>query len=486
MSFSKGRRGVLTHVGIWGLITLFLVPTFTYAQTQSQLVSTWIESIETEDILFSLGTTTLNEPAREQLNLISGKLAQLFGDYVVEVTGHTDDQGDADNNLRLSHLRALSVVTYLSQKNLHHQKFLVQSKGEFFPTVSNATEQGRAQNRRVEIAILPSPGATLSLMNMEDPESIEEVSLLAQIEPEEEDFLDDSQSIESMAVEEENLDDVTSDESPDESMIEETSAEEEAVEDPSDVVFEEAPLNTTEPKKTIQPTEAKFFLSSNPRERRKPHVYDERKRTGTGTSYVFVGPVWTRLSNLDDFGQSDAVHSSQMGLYTGGGWTTFLEDEQDVFVTLAGFARYERFDDAPASGFVDSQSEWTYGGDITIGKYLFDDFSVAARVGFASHTFLRQNGANVAYESDFIGNVGADFEFIPWRFSSDGNVGLKAHVYYYDVPLGDLDSGWQYGGALFSDFKRYRLTIGYELYDMEALGIDSQYSRFFLQAAAYF
>ncbi|MCB1198169.1 MAG: OmpA family protein, partial [Deltaproteobacteria bacterium] len=125
-------------------------------------VARWIASIESEDVLFGSAQQSLSATSREQLNMISAKLAQLYGHFIIEVTGHTDDSGDADENLRLSHMRALSVVEYLSQKNLHHHRFLVQSKGEFQPTVSNATEQGRMQNRRVEIRVVADGDAKIS------------------------------------------------------------------------------------------------------------------------------------------------------------------------------------------------------------------------------------------------------------------------------------------------------------------------------------
>ncbi|MEZ4818926.1 MAG: OmpA family protein [Bdellovibrionota bacterium] len=76
----------------------------------------WIASIESEDVLFGSAQQSLSATSREQLNMISAKLAQLYGHFIIEVTGHTDDSGDADENLRLSHMRALSVVEYLSQK----------------------------------------------------------------------------------------------------------------------------------------------------------------------------------------------------------------------------------------------------------------------------------------------------------------------------------------------------------------------------------
>jgi len=78
-----------------------------------------------------------------------------FNQTIVDVYGHTDSQGDDAYNLALSQRRAVAVATVLANQGIDQRRFFIQGKGESSPIASNATEQGRAQNRRVEISIAP-------------------------------------------------------------------------------------------------------------------------------------------------------------------------------------------------------------------------------------------------------------------------------------------------------------------------------------------
>ncbi len=72
----------------------------------------------------------------------------------VEIVGHTDDVDTDDYNMKLSIQRANSVRDYLVSKGLDASKVVTTGKGESMPIASNKTEEGRAQNRRVEVLIL--------------------------------------------------------------------------------------------------------------------------------------------------------------------------------------------------------------------------------------------------------------------------------------------------------------------------------------------
>ena len=78
-----------------------------------------------------------------------------FDKSIIDVYGHTDSQGDDAYNLSLSQRRAVSVATILANQGIDQRRFYIEGKGETSPIASNATEQGRAQNRRVEIQIAP-------------------------------------------------------------------------------------------------------------------------------------------------------------------------------------------------------------------------------------------------------------------------------------------------------------------------------------------
>jgi OmpA-OmpF porin, OOP family len=74
----------------------------------------------------------------------------------VWVVGHTDNVGPAETNVTLSKARAASVVKALSQKNGADGKRLAPyGVGPYAPVATNATEEGRAHNRRVELVAQP-------------------------------------------------------------------------------------------------------------------------------------------------------------------------------------------------------------------------------------------------------------------------------------------------------------------------------------------
>ncbi len=78
-----------------------------------------------------------------------------FDKTTVSVTGHTDSDGSESYNLELSRRRALAVSQYLSDHGVAPSRLLARGFGEAQPIASNATAPGKAQNRRVELHIVP-------------------------------------------------------------------------------------------------------------------------------------------------------------------------------------------------------------------------------------------------------------------------------------------------------------------------------------------
>ena len=74
---------------------------------------------------------------------------------LITIAGHTDSVGSDTYNQKLSENRALSVANYLATKNVAQQRLAAIGYGETRPIASNATEEGRAQNRRVELTLDP-------------------------------------------------------------------------------------------------------------------------------------------------------------------------------------------------------------------------------------------------------------------------------------------------------------------------------------------
>ena len=84
-----------------------------------------------------------------------GLVLQKYKQTLVDVYGHTDSTGNDEHNFDLSQRRALSVANYLSAQGVDSRRFAVTGFGETKPIASNATAQGRAANRRVEIQLTP-------------------------------------------------------------------------------------------------------------------------------------------------------------------------------------------------------------------------------------------------------------------------------------------------------------------------------------------
>ncbi|MGU7776335.1 OmpA family protein [Burkholderia sp. MR1-5-21] len=104
------------------------------------------------DALFASGLATLTPAARATLD----KLMSRQGDKHfsrVTVTGYTDAIGSDTSNLRLSQQRADAVAGYLHDLGIQSDTLVVTGRGKADPVASNSTAEGRASNRRVEIAL---------------------------------------------------------------------------------------------------------------------------------------------------------------------------------------------------------------------------------------------------------------------------------------------------------------------------------------------
>src|SRR5690554_5870826 len=80
---------------------------------------------------------------------------QEYNQTLVDIIGYTDSTGSDSYNLMLSQQRATSVARALSQYGVNSRRFYVEGRGKANPIADNSTEAGRAQNRRVEIRLVP-------------------------------------------------------------------------------------------------------------------------------------------------------------------------------------------------------------------------------------------------------------------------------------------------------------------------------------------
>jgi outer membrane protein OmpA-like peptidoglycan-associated protein len=110
-------------------------------------------NIVLKNVFFETNAWDLLPASRVELD----KLAQLLivnKDKKVEIGGHTDNVGNDVDNQKLSENRAKSVVDYLVSKGVAAENLSYKGYGESVPIGDNATENGRAKNRRTEFKIL--------------------------------------------------------------------------------------------------------------------------------------------------------------------------------------------------------------------------------------------------------------------------------------------------------------------------------------------
>jgi len=105
------------------------------------------------DVLFESGETGLRDEAMASLVEVVD-LLQSEPEKLIRIEGHTDSTGSADANLRISEQRANAVYEALVSLGVDADRITVAGMGEDFPIASNDTEEGRAQNRRVDVILL--------------------------------------------------------------------------------------------------------------------------------------------------------------------------------------------------------------------------------------------------------------------------------------------------------------------------------------------
>jgi len=105
------------------------------------------------DVLFESGETRLREEAMASLVEVVD-LLQSEPDKYIRIEGHTDSTGDAETNLEISAKRSNAVLDALVSLGVDPGRFSAAGMGEDFPIASNETEEGRAQNRRVDVILL--------------------------------------------------------------------------------------------------------------------------------------------------------------------------------------------------------------------------------------------------------------------------------------------------------------------------------------------
>ena len=127
-------------------------------KTRQARVDTLQNNIVRVTMTSDTGFATNSADIRPGFHSTMDKIADVvkrYGKTTLTIAGHTDDVGSNQYNQGLSERRAHSVAQYFEQKGVQDVRLATVGKGETMPLESNATESGRAANRRVEIYVEP-------------------------------------------------------------------------------------------------------------------------------------------------------------------------------------------------------------------------------------------------------------------------------------------------------------------------------------------
>nr|MCU0942628.1 OmpA family protein [Hydrogenophaga sp.] len=105
------------------------------------------------DAFFDFDKAVLKPEGRAKLDDLASKVGGINLEVVIAV-GHTDSTGASAYNQALSVRRAEAVKAYLVSKGIESNRIYTEGKGLSQPVADNATREGRAKNRRVEVEVV--------------------------------------------------------------------------------------------------------------------------------------------------------------------------------------------------------------------------------------------------------------------------------------------------------------------------------------------
>lgn len=404
------------------------------------------KEVEEQKVHFNSSDYQLSPDSRIILDQAVSLLARMNESYSIKVMGFTDAQGPEEINQDLSIQRANTVATYLISRGIDRNRVLIQGLGRESPIASNDTEEGRLLNRRVEFKFI-NPDTS----NMQLTASTQLVAATT-TEPKEEEILEITPAPAPEKVEAP----VTESKPQEVKKAAPSPLEEEEVVERSDAVVSERRKDTMlapEKKRKNQ------FYSD--------HIYEDRKRSEAGQTYVQLSPMLMTLDGLSGLGAADDRASSQVSFRGEAGWVSFLEESFESYVVAKGYGSFLRFGQDAGNNIGSKQKEYTFGGELGIGRYFHPSVALQVQAGYGSELIYQAAGTGIELDHDFIGHAGISVEAIVWRFSKVGDIGLDAYLNYYDVGRGILESGTGYGIDVFVDYDFLRAGVNFSLLNLE-------------------
>ncbi|WMJ74723.1 OmpA family protein [Cytophagaceae bacterium ABcell3] len=129
---------------------------YTYHEMKDQVLEIRLRPVEKtvlKNVLFDQSSANLKQSSYYTLDSLASFLLE-HPDIKIKLTGHTENTGSRDANLKLSEKRAQEVQKYLSNQGVSNKRILIEGKGSSEPLAENNTPENQALNRRVELEII--------------------------------------------------------------------------------------------------------------------------------------------------------------------------------------------------------------------------------------------------------------------------------------------------------------------------------------------
>ncbi|MCU7551044.1 OmpA family protein [Chitinophagaceae bacterium LB-8] len=150
-AFNVARRGYLFYSDNYALVNK--IPDSTYKKDIPLQPIEVNASVVLKNIFFDFNKYDLEPQSQAELDKVV-QLLQENPSVKIQLEGHTDNIGNATDNLKLSENRAKAVVNYLIGKGIESKRLVAKGFGATQPIADNTTDEGRAQNRRTELKIV--------------------------------------------------------------------------------------------------------------------------------------------------------------------------------------------------------------------------------------------------------------------------------------------------------------------------------------------
>jgi outer membrane protein OmpA-like peptidoglycan-associated protein len=106
-----------------------------------------------DEVHFVPGTSQLTPQSDDQLNELY-EVLKNFPVVIISIEGHTDNVGDPEKNKVYSEQKAQAIKTWLEKKGIEADRLIASGWGDRNPFADNASEEGKAMNRRVEVCVV--------------------------------------------------------------------------------------------------------------------------------------------------------------------------------------------------------------------------------------------------------------------------------------------------------------------------------------------